>query len=1056
MVSSSGGGLEDTNMANSSPRGAQEECELELLNGGGGGGGGAELAVDAEEASQEASEDDSSSEDDDSSDMMVGGAPFAGGAFAGGFSAFALHDICAHKFTSSSSLNDNDSDDAQASLVLSQLLRPQSTATNAAEGEAVEHIPIMPPSYNNLNSRDPDDLAPLHVALLHGRQKCARVLLEAGADPSMTCEGAPPLLVAVTTTQFPITKGRHQAFFDDVLDAIVLAVEKQNDGDDDDNPEDPEDIVQSALARSPLMHTDDFGRTAYRLAAEFCANSVGEALANKARAIGTALVARLGEEAAAGARVDADCVLRVMACAADHRGITPMMAAAAGGHAAFVSSVLGLVGTADGKSIVKSKVVDASEKSVLHHAVISGDARTVNVLMQSWSTPQRTTMLGLRDAMGRTAYDLAHANGHTEVCNIFVEHVRASGCSSDLASPTATWASTASAGNAHALGESVPISEPASSLKDGADKTALLYAPLGLEGHVTCAPRTLASRQGLAEDPPPPENARRVEVLLSDSLGILKTDAFAGPSSVVQENGNVEGDAAASGVASSTRFVWREVRALAEVSDVLRVHEGRYVRMIQKACARLQPHLPAAPLPPGVVKDDGDENGGGMDGGAAGAIPSVQIGHLDGDTAISHSSASAAMQCCRTVIEAAEMVMNPSTNVRNAFCVVRPPGHHAGPTGPVCPGGLDSDADINTTGNGGGSSHGFCLINNVAVGASYAMHVGSRKYGVKRVAVIDFDVHHGNGTEALFGTVVPSTRTYRYSTPYGEGTTTTHVWKPWLNENDADNLFFASVHGYGQRGRGGWYYPGSGHTSDARGASRDDEQPNAAAVSGIPELVPNGTAEGVPPNGPHAVNVGIPGPGRKPKLWRRYWRDAILPALYAFKPDVLFVSAGFDAHRRDELNCGYVGVTEPDYAWLTRELVKVANSCCQGRLVSVLEGGYRTQGYGVSAFARSVATHVAELACPTRATYDVAEAVVERRQEEEAQRRRRAEHYSQQLQMHIYGGKTIEGDTAAIASAAAAAAAAPVEEPPAKRRRGAVDYAELNRQLEAEKAGANQ
>lgn len=96
-------------------------------------------------------------------------------------------------------------------------------------------------------------------------------------------------------------------------------------------------------------------------------------------------------------------------------------------------------------------------------------------------------------------------------------------------------------------------------------------------------------------------------------------------------------------------------------------------------------------------------------------------------------------------------------------------------------------------------------------------------------------------------------------------------------------------------------------------------------------------------------------------MWRRAWRDKILPAVADFRPDLILISAGFDAHRKDELNCGFIGVTERDYYWLTRQLVSLASTICGGRLVSALEGGYRIQGGVVSAFSRSVAAHVRAL-----------------------------------------------------------------------------------------------
>lgn len=101
--------------------------------------------------------------------------------------------------------------------------------------------------------------------------------------------------------------------------------------------------------------------------------------------------------------------------------------------------------------------------------------------------------------------------------------------------------------------------------------------------------------------------------------------------------------------------------------------------------------------------------------------------------------------------------------------------------------------------------------------------------------------------------------------------------------------------------------------------------------------------------------------GAEVSLWRRAWRDKILPAVAKFKPDLIIVSAGFDAHKKDILNHKYIGVTERDYYWITQQIVALANTFCHGRVVSALEGGYRIQGGIVSAFSRSVAAHVKAL-----------------------------------------------------------------------------------------------
>src|SRR3546814_549995 len=210
---------------------------------------------------------------------------------------------------------------------------------------------------------------------------------------------------------------------------------------------------------------------------------------------------------------------------------------------------------------------------------------------------------------------------------------------------------------------------------------------------------------------------------------------------------------------------------------------------------------------------------------------------------------------CSSDLAAVDAVMAGEAD--NAFCAVRPPGHHAEPD----------------------RAMGFCLFNNVAVGALHARAV----HGLNRIAVVDFDVHHGNGTQAAF----------------------------W---SDPD-LFYASTHQSP-------LYPGTGSARE-RGV-------NANIVN-----VPLPTAAGS-------------------QQFRQAMRDFVVPALTSFQPEVLFVSAGFDAHGEDPL--AGLDFTEDDYAWATGELLALARSACGGRLVSVLEGGYNP-----SALGRSVAAHVRAL-----------------------------------------------------------------------------------------------
>jgi acetoin utilization deacetylase AcuC-like enzyme len=220
-------------------------------------------------------------------------------------------------------------------------------------------------------------------------------------------------------------------------------------------------------------------------------------------------------------------------------------------------------------------------------------------------------------------------------------------------------------------------------------------------------------------------------------------------------------------------------------------------------------------------------------------IPEGDHAALDADTILSRGSIEAALRAAGAAIRAVDLVMEGRASA--AFAAVRPPGHHAEPA----------------------RGMGFCLFGNAAVAAHHARD----KWGLARIAVADFDVHHGNGTQAAF--------------------------------RDDPGLFFASSHQSP-------FYPGTGAAHE-RGAHGNIA--NAPLASG------SGSAE-----------------------FRAAWRGDLLPAIDAFAPELLLVSAGFDAHRSDPL-AGLL-LDEEDYAWITRELCELARRHCEGRIVSVLEGGY--------------------------------------------------------------------------------------------------------------------
>jgi acetoin utilization deacetylase AcuC-like enzyme len=214
---------------------------------------------------------------------------------------------------------------------------------------------------------------------------------------------------------------------------------------------------------------------------------------------------------------------------------------------------------------------------------------------------------------------------------------------------------------------------------------------------------------------------------------------------------------------------------------------------------------------------------------------------LDPDTVLSPDSAEAALRAAGAAVAAIDAVL--AGEVSRAFCAVRPPGHHA-------------TAD---------TAMGFCLFNSVAVAALHALHA----HGLERVAIVDFDVHHGNGTQAIF-------------------------------ERDPRVLYLSSHQMP--------LYPGTGF-ADERGVG-------------------------------NIINAPLP-PGAGSEPFRAAWATQLLPALEAFRPQLLLMSAGFDAHRRDPL--AQLQLEADDYSWLTQQLVATADRHAHGRIVSLLEGGYDLQ-----------------------------------------------------------------------------------------------------------------
>lgn len=233
--------------------------------------------------------------------------------------------------------------------------------------------------------------------------------------------------------------------------------------------------------------------------------------------------------------------------------------------------------------------------------------------------------------------------------------------------------------------------------------------------------------------------------------------------------------------------------------------------------------------------------------------PKAGLVRLDGDTAMGPMSLSATLHASGAVILATDLVLRVKAD--NAFCCIRPPGHHAGKS----------------------NSAGFCIFNHVAVGVAHAFE----QYHIKRVAIIDFDVHHGDGTEDIF--------------------------------KDNANVMLCSTFQHP-------FYPNRGAESRSK----------------------------------NMINLPLPAKANG-EDFKKVFIAEIKPALTAFKPELIYISAGFDAHINDPL--ADLALTTQDYVWITEFIKDIVNNCCAGRIISSLEGGYH-----LSSLSESVLAHVSSLA----------------------------------------------------------------------------------------------
>ncbi|CBZ52477.1 Histone deacetylase, related [Neospora caninum Liverpool] len=431
-----------------------------------------------------------------------------------------------------------------------------------------------------------------------------------------------------------------------------------------------------------------------------------------------------------------------------------------------------------------------------------------------------------------------------------------------------------------------------------------------------------------------PENPSRLEVVTSARSGILRTREF-------------------------SPLLWMDDPMPASLSDILRVHSMSYIARLKlrvEDAFGISTRLPSL-SPPSETLRVSSPTGAAALAAATAALDSKlqkeqyeqqkhqQIENVgpagrysfvfaDGDTPVTCFSWAAAVHAAGAVIAAVDAVCEGKC--RNAFCAVRPPGHHLGNWGAAQTASNKlTDEDI------AAGSQGFCLLNNVAIGAAYAKYNYARK-GIRRIAVVDFDVHHGNGTEQIIRNVGMKIR--KVKQPKGAALR--------LYRRAADELRGAPLASSDLRDA-----PASGDTGRADPCEMDSGAPDKTAAQDY--VGEGGKVSGLPQSvGP----VDVP-------QWMG-WRDErdaeelFFASIHAFD-GTFYPGTGadcedysFDGHAQDQIGGAFGGFAEDDFRFFTHALVRCAERTCEGRVVSVLEGGYSVSGGVSSTLAASVKEHL--------------------------------------------------------------------------------------------------
>ena len=385
------------------------------------------------------------------------------------------------------------------------------------------------------------------------------------------------------------------------------------------------------------------------------------------------------------------------------------------------------------------------------------------------------------------------------------------------------------------------------------------------------------------------ENSDRLSCLVSPDKGIIVSDFLFDN----QINYDIS-----KGI-NTDFYILQPTNRRACLNDILKCHDINYIRKLKEKCESFGNNSQ------NKKKDNHHSSSSNL---------LYTYEQLDCDTWVNKYTYDNIFNTAGCVFDAIDIVMRREAT--NAFALIRPPGHHAGYFGPV-----ENPVTI---------SNGFCIINNVCVGAAYAKYFYSDK--IKKIAIFDFDVHHGNGTEEIIQML--NTKKFHKIMDYekfGKVDLFSDIKINWFDFNDAKNTLFISTHIYNEQNPKTFYpYSGSIETN----TQKDDE------------IYPGGI-----------LNIPFGFKSNYSHEYRNVIRNKVIPRLCKFKPDIIFLSAGFDGHELEGINQKHMSLQEYDYAFLTEKLQIVADKYCEGRLVSVLEGGYNVTTGLISSFAQSVFTH---------------------------------------------------------------------------------------------------